>query len=48
MGALAQFERDCINQRATEGREAAKRRGQTGGRSTVDPTKIEAAKELVA
>lgn len=48
MGALAQFERDCINQRAAEGREAAKRRGQTGGRPKADPTKVTAAKELVA
>jgi DNA invertase Pin-like site-specific DNA recombinase len=48
MGALAQFERDMINQRAAEGRAAAKRRGQTGGRPAVDPAKIEAARDLIA
>lgn len=48
MGALAQFEREVINERAAEGRAAARSRGRTGGRPKVDTDKIEAARALVA
>ncbi len=48
LASLAQFERETINERAAEGRAAAKARGRTGGRPAVDPAKVEAAKQLVA
>jgi DNA invertase Pin-like site-specific DNA recombinase len=48
MASLAEFERDVINQRAAEGRAAAKARGKTGGRPQVDASKVDAAKALVA
>ena len=48
--ALAEMERDIIQQRTKAGLEAARARGRKGGRpkiiNTMDPTKVERAKEL--
>lgn len=47
MGAISEFERDMIQERAAEGRVAAKARGRTGGRPRVDQEKLDAARSLV-
>jgi DNA invertase Pin-like site-specific DNA recombinase len=51
-GALAEMERDIIRQRTKAGLEAARARGRKGGRpkaiDTIDPKKVQRAKELYA
>lgn len=51
-GALAEMERDIIKQRTKAGLDAARARGQLGGRpkaiDTMDPKKLLRAKELYA
>jgi DNA invertase Pin-like site-specific DNA recombinase len=49
-GALAEMERDIIQQRTRAGLEAARSRGRRGGRPRVslDPKKVQQAKELYA
>jgi DNA invertase Pin-like site-specific DNA recombinase len=48
MAALAEYERDLTAERAAEGRAAAKRRGETGGRPRIDPSRLDAALALIA
>jgi DNA invertase Pin-like site-specific DNA recombinase len=47
-GALAEFERNLINERTKAGIEAARARGRTGGRPRLNPTtgKVATAKRL--
>jgi len=47
-GALAEFERNLINERTKAGMEAARARGRTGGRPPLNPTtgKVATAKRL--
>jgi DNA invertase Pin-like site-specific DNA recombinase len=51
-GALAEMERDIIRQRTQAGLDAARARGRKGGRpkatDTIDPKKLQRAKELYA
>jgi len=50
-GALADFERDVIRERTNSGLQAARARGQLGGRSTIqalDPKKEALARKLYA
>jgi len=51
-GALAEMERDIIRQRTRAGLDAARARGRKGGRpkavDTIDPKKLQRAKELYA
>ncbi len=46
--AFNQLELELAQQRAQEGREAAKRQGKTGGRPRVDSEKLERALELAS
>ena len=47
MGAIAEFERDLIQERTAAGLAAARARGRRGGRPTVmTPDKIRTAREL--
>lgn len=46
MSALAQFERDTIAERTTEGLKAARARGRVGGRPRMDAKKVKRAVEL--
>ena len=43
IGAIAQMERELKRERAAAGREAARARGQSGGRPSTDPKKLEHA-----
>ena len=45
-GALAEFERDLTRERAAAGRDAARARGNTGGRPRFDEKKIQMAKRM--
>src|SRR5206468_3958895 len=51
-GALAEMERDLIQQRTKAGLDAARARGRRGGRpkaiETMDPKKVQRAKDLYA
>ena len=52
IGAMAEFERDVIQERTTAGLEAARARGRNGGRSrateTIKPRSLALAKQLYA
>lgn len=49
MAAMAEMERELIKERTSAGLAAAKARGRTGGRKAkMDPSKIDAAKRLLA
>ncbi len=43
IGAIAQMERELKSERTAAGREAARARGQSGGRPRTDPKKLEHA-----
>ncbi|MDX8367847.1 recombinase family protein [Cytobacillus sp. IB215665] len=46
LGAIAEFERDIINERTAEGRERAKAQGKHMGRPSQDPKKVKQALKL--
>lgn len=49
MASLSQMERELLIERTKAGLEAAKKRGRTGGRKrSMTPSKVEAAKKLLA
>ena len=49
MAALAQMERELLTERTKEGLMAARKRGRGGGRRRImTPSKVEAAKKLLA
>lgn len=48
MASIAEFERDMIAERAEEGRQAARDRGETGGRPRISPAKLAMVTAMVA
>ena len=46
LAAIAQFEADLNRERTMEGLEAARRRGNTGGRPRIDPEMVDRALKM--